>query len=172
MLRRFLARQDLIELLRTGVGAAAEALRSDAEALGDVLESPQYVLAALLVVVSSSDDDLSARIHHAEAVRKLDELQEGLGFVFGELLGELLEIRIALGQTGNRTDRLLSLVKEADASVVQSFIALGVDEGIARVLAADPRTGTDAHVGVGDTVVFAGVSGKWKESHGYQNPSG
>lgn len=116
----------------------------------------------MLASVAASDSELAARLHQVNVVRMLERVDAGLGFVFGELLEEILAIRQALDPSNRRAGRLSVLLAESEAMVVQSFAALGVDETIAATLAKDRDVGLDVMAPDGDVLVLTAVTGSGK----------
>lgn len=95
-------------------------------------------------------------------VRLLEGVDAGLGFVFGELLEEILVIRQALDPSDRRANRLSVLLAESEAMVLQSFAALGVDEAVAATLAKDRNVGFEVAARDGEVLVLTGVAGSGK----------
>lgn len=162
VIRNFLGRHDVLELVQAGGSAAANALTADAVEAGIDLDVPEAILSALLASVAASDSELAARLHHANVVRLLEGVDAGLGFVFGELLDEILAIRQALDPFNQRARQLSILLAESEAMVVQSFAALGVDESVAATLARDRTVGFDVIAPDGEVLVLSAVAGSGK----------
>lgn len=162
LLRRFLNRPDLLELLGADPGEAASAFGQEAAALGLRLNSPSNALAAVLIAVASSDLDLAERVYRANTQQQLGEVSFKLEHMLVPLLAEIVAIRRTLDPTNDREHALSIQIAESDARVVQLFVALGVDDHQARRIAMHPAVGTDVTVQEGTVGLFAGVAGSGK----------
>lgn len=161
-LGRFIDHAELEALLLGDSGGASAAL-TEACAVDDVvLDDPDLVLAVIVSVVASCDSDLSQRLHGGLVLQRLEEIDASAGYVFGELLTELLEIRSTLDGWGRRSQALRSLVIESDEWVAQSFVALGVPVDLSRELSADLSIGRPADGVPGEVVLYRAVSGSGK----------
>lgn len=162
VLESWLARPNLVELIAADTQQAVELLARDALDGGVELESAADAFAAVLAAVAGSDEVLGERLHNVNVVRLLEELHAGLGYVFGEMLDEVLAIRMSAGQLADRTARLLILVAEADLRARHLWMALGVDEALASELASDVGVGNDVVPHAGDALVMTAVAGSGK----------
>lgn len=162
IVRDLLAHENLVPILLAGPDRLGELLASVAAKRDVSVDDPARIAGVLLALVASSDRELAAQMQPAQFEALSQRFDESVGFVFQELLQPILELRQLLEPVASRETLLDNWLREAEATVVQSFVALGVPEEEAETLAANPRVGVHIAVRPGQVLVVRAVAGSGK----------
>lgn len=121
----------------------------------------QRAVVMLISTVAMSDDSLAPLFRHRDVMSELESIGLGLGFVFGELLTEILAIR-SQGSILPRIAWLESNLAELSERIVLQFQTLGVDREVAISFETDARLGASVEVPDGTAIVVTGPMGSGK----------
>jgi hypothetical protein len=120
------------------------------------------IASVVVSMVAASDPQLAQRLHEANLMRVLNELNVGLGYIYEEVLTQVLVVRRALDPSERRARALEQRVYEAEDVARRQWSSLGVQADLATELASDPSVGISIQPDIGEVLLLTGSAGSGK----------